>query len=274
MHGRVPPTAFFALPFIYGYPFLFGFVNFTLSVALAFLAFGLWLRLGRLERTSLRELAVRADLARRVLHPHLRLGPARPDVFFGRGGAAARPRAQLVARRARAALHTSVMALPLLVMFVWRSETHGGQTYRLVRMEDEVALDLSALRDRWKLFDIGSLVVAARCSSTRSVSRKLTLSRNLVFSAIVLARLVRDPAADRVRIGLCRHAAGAVPDGGGDARNPLSRTGASQDRQYARGDRLIFFATRTVANTISLGMAANDQTAKLRAIDPCPREPA
>ena len=60
----MPPTAFFALPFIYGYPFLFGFVNFALSVALAFLAFGLWLRLGRLERTTLRELAVRADLAR------------------------------------------------------------------------------------------------------------------------------------------------------------------------------------------------------------------
>src|SRR6185503_17502163 len=55
VHGRIPPTTFFALPFIYGYPFLFGFVNFALSVAFAFLAFGLWLRLGRLERTTLRE---------------------------------------------------------------------------------------------------------------------------------------------------------------------------------------------------------------------------
>ena len=54
VHGRVPPTALFALPVIYGFPFLFGFVNFALSVALAFLAFGLWLRLGRLERTTLR----------------------------------------------------------------------------------------------------------------------------------------------------------------------------------------------------------------------------
>ena len=44
MHGRIPPTVFFALPFIYGFPFLFGFVNFALSVALAFLAFGLWLQ--------------------------------------------------------------------------------------------------------------------------------------------------------------------------------------------------------------------------------------
>jgi len=55
VHGRIPPTVFFALPFIYGFPFLFGFVNFALSVALAFLAFGLWLRLGRLGRTVTRE---------------------------------------------------------------------------------------------------------------------------------------------------------------------------------------------------------------------------
>src|SRR6185503_1552772 len=54
VHGRVPPTALFALPFVYGHPFLFGFVNFALSMALAFLAFGLWLHLGRIGRTRLR----------------------------------------------------------------------------------------------------------------------------------------------------------------------------------------------------------------------------
>src|SRR5215208_672292 len=43
VHGRIPPTALFAIPLVYGFPFLFGFVNFALSVALAFLAFGLWL---------------------------------------------------------------------------------------------------------------------------------------------------------------------------------------------------------------------------------------
>ena len=42
------------MPFAYGHPFLFGFVNFALSMAFAFLAFGLWLRLGRLGRTRLR----------------------------------------------------------------------------------------------------------------------------------------------------------------------------------------------------------------------------
>ena len=54
VHGRVPPTAAFALPLAFGYPFQFGFLNYTLSMALAFLAFALWLRLGRAERWTLR----------------------------------------------------------------------------------------------------------------------------------------------------------------------------------------------------------------------------
>src|SRR5438445_2972093 len=54
VHGRIPPTAFFAIPFVYGHPFLYGFLNFALSMALALLAFGLWLRLGSLGRTRLR----------------------------------------------------------------------------------------------------------------------------------------------------------------------------------------------------------------------------
>src|SRR4051812_13154016 len=54
VHLRVPPTAFFALPFAYSFPFMFGFVNFALSMALALLAFALWLRLARLGRTGTR----------------------------------------------------------------------------------------------------------------------------------------------------------------------------------------------------------------------------
>src|SRR5687768_12926242 len=42
VHGRIPPTALFALPFAYNFPFLFGFLNFALSMALALMAFALW----------------------------------------------------------------------------------------------------------------------------------------------------------------------------------------------------------------------------------------
>ncbi|HEX8580363.1 MAG TPA: hypothetical protein VF655_12325, partial [Allosphingosinicella sp.] len=31
VHGRVPPTAYFALPIVYCYPFNFGFINFAFS---------------------------------------------------------------------------------------------------------------------------------------------------------------------------------------------------------------------------------------------------
>ena len=47
-------------------------------------------------------------------------------------------------------------------MLVWRSETHGGQTGRLVQLEGQMALDLHrrfATAGNW--FDIGSLIAAA-----------------------------------------------------------------------------------------------------------------
>jgi hypothetical protein len=50
VHGRIPATALFALPLAYAFPFHFGFVNFALSMALALLAFGWWLRLARLGK--------------------------------------------------------------------------------------------------------------------------------------------------------------------------------------------------------------------------------
>jgi hypothetical protein len=40
VHGRIPPTALFALPLAYGYPFHFGFVNFALSMAWALRGWG------------------------------------------------------------------------------------------------------------------------------------------------------------------------------------------------------------------------------------------
>ncbi len=44
-HGRLPPTAPFALPLVFGMPFHYGFLNYSLSLALVFLAIALWLHL-------------------------------------------------------------------------------------------------------------------------------------------------------------------------------------------------------------------------------------
>jgi hypothetical protein len=275
VHGRVPPTAFFALPFIYGYPFLFGFVNFALSVALAFLAFGLWLRLGRLERTRLRGwLFVPISLVVFFCHTYgwgllgLLCFSADAVRLHDRG----RPwwRAGL-----EAALHTSVMALPILVMLIWRSETHGGQTIDWFDWKIKWHWIYSALRDRWKWFDIGSLIVAALvflyAIGNRIFGRSLTLSRNLAFTAIVLAvsfviipRIVFGSAYADMRLVPYLMAVALLAI---RFRDIPGRTIANLLAVLA----LLFFATRTVANTISLGDAGADQKAKLTAINMMPK---
>jgi hypothetical protein len=129
----------------------------------------------------------------------------------------------------------------------------------------------SALRDRWKWFDIGSLIAAALVFLYALFSRKLTLSRNLAFSAIVLLasfliipRIVFGSAYADMRLVpyLIAVALLAIR-----FKGPPHRTTA----QVLAVLGLLFFATRITANTISLGMAGADQKAKLQAIDLMPR---
>lgn len=42
VHGRIPPTALLALPVVYGFAFVAGFLNYAFSVALALLCFAAW----------------------------------------------------------------------------------------------------------------------------------------------------------------------------------------------------------------------------------------
>jgi len=128
----------------------------------------------------------------------------------------------------------------------------------------------SALRDQWKWFDIGSLIAAAMVFLFAIFSRKLTLSRNLAFSAIVLAvsfvilpRTVFGSAYADMRLAPFLLAVGLL----------AIRFRGAPDRRTAHVLAvlgLLFFATRTAANTISLARAADDQSAKLAALDVMP----
>ena len=271
VHGRIPPTVFFALPFIYGYPFLFGFVNFALSVALAFLAFGLWLRLGRLERTGLRGLLF-VPISLVVFFTHTYGWGLLGLMCFSADAVRLHDRGRSWWRAGiEAALHTAVMALPVLIMIVWRSETHGGQTIGWFEWETKWRWVYSALRDRWKWFDIGSLIVPGLVFVYALVSRKLTVSRNLAFSAIVLAlsfvllpRIIFGSAYADMRLlpYLMAVALLAVR-----FRGAPDRTTA----QVLAVLGLVFFGTRVAANTVSLAIAGADQQAKLQAIDVMPQ---
>jgi hypothetical protein len=274
VHGRIPPTAFFALPFIYGFPFLFGFVNFALSVALAFVAFGLWLRLGRLGRTTLRGwLFVPISLV--VFFAHTYGWGLLGLMCFSADAVRLHDRDRPWWRAGiEAALHTSVMALPIFAMLIWRTETHGGQTSDWFDWKIKWTWVFSALRDRWKWFDIVSLMVPALvflyAIANRIFGRTLSLSRNLAFSAIVLAasfviipRIVFGSAYADMRLVPYLIAVGLLA-----VRFRGSLSGNTAQVLAVFG--LLFFATRTAANTLSLGRAANDQKAKLQAIDMMP----
>ncbi len=271
VHGRIPPTVFFAMPFIYGFPFLFGFVNFALSVAFAFLAFGLWLRLGRLGRTVIREwLFVPISLV--VFFTHTYGWGLLGLMCFSADAVRLHDKGRTWWRAGiEAALRTSVMALPILVMLVWRSEAHGGQTVDWFDWKVKWRWIYSALRDQWKWFDIGSLCAAALVFFYALVSRKLTLSRNLAFSAIVLAASFA--IIPRIVFGSAYADMRLVPYLMAVVFLAIRFKGAPDRRtaQVLAVLGLVFFSTRTVANTISLGFSGWDQKAKLAAIDVMPR---
>jgi len=177
VHGRVPPTAFFALPFIYSFPFLFGFLNFVLSVALAFLMFGLWLRLGALDRTRLRA-GLFALFAFIVFFTHiygwgmlgLMCSAAETVRLHDRGRSWLRA---LLGAGAQAA----VLALPLLVLLLVPIHSQGGIGAGWFNWGAKWIGLMGILRDRWGPFDVNSVVVAALIFLFALVSPKLKIGR-------------------------------------------------------------------------------------------------
>ncbi len=271
VHGRIPPTAFLALPFIYGFPFLFGFVNYALSVALAFLAFGLWLRLGRLGKTRLRTYLF-GPISLVIFFCHTYGWGLLGLMCFSADAVRLHDRGRTWWQSAfEAALHTSVMALPILIMALWRSETHGGQTHGWFEWKLKWQFAYGALRDNWPRFDIGSLAFVVIIFVAAIVSRQLTLSRNLAFSALVL--LVCYLILPRIIFGSAYADMRLVPYMVAVALLAIRFKGVPDQRtaQLLAIVGLLFFAVRIAGNTISLARAADDQTAKLTALEHVPQ---
>jgi len=187
VHGRIPPTALFAVPFAYNFPFLFGFVNYALSMALALLAFGLWLRLARLGRTRLRALfMVPVSVLLWVCHA------------FGWGtlGVLAFS-AELVRQFDRgrglfmaglvAAWHCLALAPPIALMMLWRSSGSRGVTADYLNFDAKLDWLRMALRDRWEYFDQACLALTGLVIFWAMVSRRIHFSRNLAASVLFLS---------------------------------------------------------------------------------------
>ena len=271
VHHRLPPTALFAIPYAYSHPFMFGFVNFALSMALAFLAFGLWLRLARTGRLRLRAILF-VPISIVIFFTHTYGGGTLGLLCFSAEAVRQHDRGIGWAKAGlRAALHASVMALPIVMALGWRNALHGGgATYGWFNVSLKLNWLVSVLRDRWRWFDVAALVVSLTLIVEARRRTDLTFSRNLAFSALVLvAAFVLIPwtvlssayadmrlipyalavalLAIRVREDLARRAAGGFAVAG-----------------------LAFVLIRLAGTTASLAMASNDQRAKLAALDAVP----
>ncbi|HEV2043456.1 MAG TPA: hypothetical protein VGR05_02140, partial [Sphingomicrobium sp.] len=186
VHNRLPPTILFALPFAFGHPFLFGFANYSLAMALAFLAFGLWLRLGRLGKTGLRAMLF-VPISFLLFVTHTFGWGTLGLLAFSAEAVRQHDRGIGWWRSAlRAGMHASVMAGPLLLMLLWRSGTSPGLTSDYFNLPAKLLWLMMALRDRWQLLDLISVAVALTMLVFAWRRRDLTLSRNLAFSALVL----------------------------------------------------------------------------------------
>jgi len=185
VHGRLPPTAAFALPLAYGFPFQFGFVNYALSMALALLAFGVWLRLGRQRRLKLRAiLFVPIGAIVWVAHSYgwgvLGLLAFVAEVIDARN----RGRSWIAAVW-YGGLACLPLAPPVLLMLIWRSDA-SGNTRDFLNWTAKRAWMLAILRDRDVNFDIGSATLLYTLVVVATLRAGLRVDRVLGAAALVL----------------------------------------------------------------------------------------
>lgn len=280
VHGRVTPTVLFALPLAYGHPFMFGFINYTLSMALALCGFALWLRFERLRAYRTRAIVFLifspmlwvchiygwAALcllcaSSEIVHQHDRRGKWLPAFGY-------------------AALNGLSLAPPLLLMIMWRSGHVGGQTGGWLISHDrggwhslwaiKLAWYDETLRDQWRAFDAFSVSFLSMLIFVAIRNPWFSFSRNLAASALILLfvylavpYVVFGSAYADMRLTPYVFAIAIVgirmrPKASHRVRTVLAVLG------------LIFFAARTAGTTTSFYRLANGANSALGALEHVP----
>lgn len=187
IHGRLPLTAFVALPFVYNAGFLYGFVNASLSLGLACLSFALWIWLGEAGRTRLRA-ALFVPIAIVVWLSHALGWGVLGLLCFGFEAAGKKPALRTLPRNVTGvAIRIWPLIPPGLLMLLWRSGEVAGKTGDWFNWTSKVNWMIISLRDRWELFDKLSVTLAVFLFAFALVSDRFAVSRRLIGAAIALA---------------------------------------------------------------------------------------
>jgi hypothetical protein len=186
VHGRIPPTALFALPLAYNFPLNFGFVNFCLSMALMFPALALWLRLGRVEQARLRALLF-VPLSCLVWLAHVYGWAMLCVTAFSAEWIRAQDRGLKPVRAgSAAALHCLPLGIAVLPLLIWRSGDVGGATESWFSVIPKLNYLITPLRDRWAWLDLPSVLLLFGLLVLAWRSPRLAFSRSLGAAVIVL----------------------------------------------------------------------------------------
>jgi hypothetical protein len=265
VHGRVPPIAFLAIPFVYGHPFLYGFVNFALAMALAFLAFALWLRLGRLGSTWIRA-AFFIPISFVIFFAHafgwglLGLMCLSAEAVRQRNSGAGWPQAIF-----QAAAQTSSMAAPLAIMILWRGNAHGPWAWAWFDWHAKLVWIETALRDRWAWLDVASVAMMLFVIIGAARDNRLGFARELSVPALVLTAVFL--LLPTTLFGSAYADMRLVPYIFALALLSVRFTPQSaRQASIVAGLALAIVALRLGANTISLAFAADDQREKSGAV--------
>ena len=271
VHGQVPPTALFALPFAYGHPFQFGFVNSSLSMAFAFLAFALWLRMARFGQFRLRAIVfVPISMLIWLTHTYgwgtLGLMAFSAEAVRQHDQGKGFPEAVI-----RSGIHCLSLAPPILLMLAWRSGHVGGITADWFNWKSKLRWVITALRDRWDLFDGAALALVVLVLLEAIRNRRLEYSRNLAASALVLLlvfillpRIVFGSAYADMRLVpyLFAVAVIAIRYKPGVAPRAMKMVAVAG---------LAFFLVRTAGTTLSFWLYDRSYDRELAALDHLPR---
>jgi hypothetical protein len=266
-HGRVQPLALFALPFAYHLALQYGFINYTLAMALALNAWALWLRLGRLSRTRLRAL-VFVPIACAIWAAHvsgwLVLGVL---VFAAELAAERRRNRSWLAAAFFGAVGCLPLALPGLMFLGWRPDVGGGGSDWIASLKFKPGWIAMALRDRWRWFDVGSVILVALMlyRSVRSPQRKFSvevaIAATLLFTMFIAMPFLSAYADMRLAPYVIMLALLAM----------RSETYSMREQTVIASIGLLFIIVRIGAGAASLWIESRDWSRHLEAIEHLPR---
>ena len=266
-HGSIQPSALFAVPLVYHLTFLYGFLNYTMAMALMLNALALWLWLGKRDQLRLRALLF-VPISLTIWLFHVIGWMALGLVIFMAEWATRRERGE---PHVRAILHAAIaclpMGLPMLAFLNWSPAGGGAAGGIWMSMGAKPLWLITVFRDRWMIFDLASIAVVLVIlyygwrSPVQRYARPLLAAVAGLFSLFLVMPFQQAFADARLAPYLFILALVAI----GPAK--AERPAANNFLLYAG---ISFVVVRIVAATISMSMEWDSWKQRLVALDHLP----